>query len=259
MLDPESAEMYANGLDVSYGLGKNPNYNSWCSLTMTGVQVAHVYDKDQTQDWAGYVERDPNSGEDFAVIGRSTLLHTEYPGGLVIESNGPGQHVIANHKTPNDGISRTYSHNTNLMSKGRLVELMRDALRGGMVTITDWFTKECLLVYQDLGGGKYGPPSGSEFFDDPVDSFLMALECIRLTGGMSTSAAIPKVKLRSGLTEKENPIRITANPALSRITPTIAIPEPVGREVVDPLGPIEEPDYVGALPPGDLYDLPEEL
>lgn len=178
---------YAYGCGVDSMVGRpskkssKKDYNSFCALTLDGVQAGAIHSKESIAKWSGYLAN-TQDGQVW-IEGTTTELHRQFPGLFYVEDNGPGIQVMTNHQTPGDGFSDIVSWNNNVKTKPTLVKDFEKALEGGLVVITDEFTYQCLLVYQDLGNNQYGAPEGAGFYDDPVVAIMLAWAAIVRLGG----------------------------------------------------------------------------
>lgn len=238
---------YAGGIDSMVGKPSRRNnrkdMNSITFLTAHGVQAHAYHSRDSIAKWSGHLVMG-EGGEQYWVDGKTTEQHAKFPGTTYAEENGPGIQVVTNHIKPNDGFSELLPWNTNAKTKGKLVKDFEKALEGGLVIITDEFTYNCLLVYQDLGNGEYGAPEGIEFFDDPVMSIMLAWQALVRMGGKNynwgTLSALPR-RVMTGI-EAEQAIRdkLPGGP--------VVVLHPDNIRVADHVGYRPAPEYPGHKP-----------
>lgn len=181
--------LYLGGIDSMKGtISKKHSQKDWNSMTAftrhrVAIQAFAHHSKESISDWSGYPAI-TEDGQTEWIPGTTTKKHAEYPGVYYVEDNSQGEQVITNHQSPQDGFSRIIRWNTNVATKPRSVLDFEKALAGGMVIITDEFTFQCLMTYQNLGGGKYSAPQGVEFADDPVVSIILSWAMVLLMGAM---------------------------------------------------------------------------
>jgi hypothetical protein len=174
---------YATGIDSAEIRAGNRtrqrDYNAVVTLNEYGVQVAAEANKMLIDEWAGKTI-DTKDGR-FEVKGFVTQWHEKYPGLMFIEENGAGLTVLNRHQTPNDGVSRCESRRMTGKSKPRLVNQLALALAGQQIIITDKNTYYQLLMYEDLGNGRYEAPKGMH--DDLVVALMLAYDALIEMGG----------------------------------------------------------------------------
>lgn len=262
---------YAGGIDSMKGLiTKKTNQKDWNSMTgftrhRVPIQAFALHSKESISSWSGFPAV-AGSGDIEWVVGTTTKKHEQYPGVYFVEDNSQGEQVMTNHQAPQDGVSKIMPWNTNVATKPKSVLDFQKALEGGLVIITDEFTFQCLMTYQDLGGGKYGAPSGVEFADDPVISTILSWQMILRMGAMQivwpdfsthrlTDVGVMPINRISRernvgmgpITDEElDHIRGIDRLGLQDIEIPVAIPEEVIYEILEenPLGILAEGDYL---------------
>lgn len=177
---------YYSGVDSAEGNVRRKNrakdFNSWTSLTKTGIQAGAIHNKEPISTWAGKVNT-TLSGNPVVVPGITTSLHKEYPGLVKVEENGPGLMVLSMHKPPMDGFSEVYAHRTTGPSKARIINNLKVGIESHGLTITDLFTYQCLMVYQHGSQpGQFEAPAG--YNDDPVITLALAYDLMIEFGDM---------------------------------------------------------------------------
>jgi len=157
------------GVDPSEGAG---DYHSIVSLNQHGVQLDAWHSKDTSlEDFSGYTMTLPD-GSRVEVEGRTSKWHRMYPGYMVIEQNNSGQTVYSRHITPDDDRSITISRKTTggtagAGSKMRILNLLKLAVAGRQIYITDLFTYRCMQSFESKQGGQKAEAADGAY-DDPV-------------------------------------------------------------------------------------------
>lgn len=155
------------------------DYNALVALTPHGIQVAAVNNQEKLDQWAG---KTVEAGDSRVEIqGSVTKLHKMFPGYMQIEKNGSGLTLLNRHIIPPDDVSQVFAMRMTPKSKPRLVNQLNLALAGRLVVITDKKTYYQLLMYEDLGNGKYSAPKG--WHDDLVVAFMHAYDALVQMGG----------------------------------------------------------------------------
>jgi hypothetical protein len=183
-----ASESFFIGVDTAEGVtasNDEPDYNSLVVLNQDGVQVAHVYNRETLDEWAGRTEVDIHGKE---VEADGTVLKTVknyLPCTMIVEKNGPGMTVLNRIETrlPSGCVSVPMFMGPTI--KPRLVGQTKIALaseqlivvnaRPGTyrsIVITDYFTLLCFQHYVKIGALKFGAAPG--FFDDPVVALMWA-------------------------------------------------------------------------------------
>lgn len=172
------------------------DFNSWTSLSEDCVQAHHYYDQSHISEWAGH----PDKTGGF-VDGKTTKLHEEWPGSLLIENTGVGLTTATNHKTPKDGVSSTQAFDQSRLMKIDLIERLIVKIEAHLVTITDLFTFQCLSTYQR--GDRPGTYKAAEgYFDDPVISLAGASYALDEEKGRTFTLSSGKRKTVGGAKKK---------------------------------------------------------
>jgi len=179
----EKSHKFASGVDtaeIKAGRGtRRRDFNAAVSLNEYGIQVAAEANKMLIDEWAG---KTIDIGDKrVEVMGYVSQWHRRFPGTMFIEENGPGLTVENRHQLPDDGISEVVVRRTHAVRKNRLVDQFRLAIAGKQIIITDKATFYQLILFQDLGGGKYEAPKGSK--DDLVIAMLEAYDALIDMGG----------------------------------------------------------------------------
>lgn len=195
----EKSRRFATGVDTAViraGRGRRRrDYNAIVSMNEYGIQVASETNKMLLDEWAGktvdYGDRK------LEIPGYVSAWHVKFPGIMFIEDNGPGLTVENRHELPEDGFSDSIAKTTSAKRKQRLVDQFRLAIAGQQVVITDKKTFYQLTLYQDLGGGKYSAPAGSN--DDLVIAILEAYDALIFMGGYEFT--MPAIKRATGAYE----------------------------------------------------------
>ena len=182
MLDEyrESGKDYYSGLDSAtgtYSRGRDPDFNSFVSLTQEGILACAHADRKSIGSWAGKLIHE--DGVDHFVEGETTRLHREYPGVIYVEKNNSGYVVVANHKSPTG--SRIVPKTATSLSKPRIINNLALAIEGHLLVITDSALYLQMHDYMHLTQGKFGPPSGGH--DDLVMALAWAYDCMTDNGG----------------------------------------------------------------------------
>ncbi|NJO30889.1 MAG: hypothetical protein HC874_27555 [Richelia sp. SL_2_1] len=179
---------YFSGVDTAVGkLNKRDSkrdYHCFTTLTKSGIQAYTYYTKEESlTDWAGNIEQLPN-GNSIKRNGTVSQLHSEYPGLLQIEINGPGQTVYINHQLPSDGFSVAIPKQTTFKSKDQIIRQLVLAVEAHAIVITDRFTYQCMSIFQrGSTPGTYSAPTG-DYYDDPVIAIALAWDALLQTGAI---------------------------------------------------------------------------
>lgn len=174
---------YAIGID-SAEIKRNKNvrlrdYNAAVVFNQYGIQIFAENNQMALDEWAGKT-MDVGSSR-VEMPGFVSQLHVKFPGLMICEENGAGLTVENRHILPNDSVSEFYVSRTTSKSKPRIVNQFALALAGGLVVITDKRLYYQLLIYEDLGQGKYSAPEGQH--DDLVVAAMLAYEALIELGG----------------------------------------------------------------------------
>lgn len=169
--------MNFTGIDTSQGNRTKsgiPDYTSIVTLNEFGVEIESFHDNEiRVEEVAGYtMVLDDGSVVDVEGLAEKWLK--KYRGAMSIEKFGPGDTVYIRQcqRVPDDGISYVVGRQTTSSSKQRMLNSLRIAFAGKQLIITDPFTYDCLLAFEDKGNGKYEAAEG--FFDDPVIALALA-------------------------------------------------------------------------------------
>lgn len=152
-----------------------PDYNSYTVLNEHGVQVFAEHNRLPLTKWAGQTI-ETEDGE-VNILGRVSEIHAMFPGDLAIEKNAQGLVVLNRHKLPDDDISEVWSRTMTNPFKKRIYVQLEHAILGHQIVITDYFTFQCVLVFQRTSSKisstlTYEAPAGH--YDDPVTSLALA-------------------------------------------------------------------------------------
>lgn len=180
----ERSKEYASGVD-SAEIRRNRSviyhdFNAIVTFNRFGIQVDAVNNKISLDEWAGKTE-DTGDGKRVEVHGFVSQWHAKYPGLMFCEENGAGLTVENRHILPDDPSCEFTTRRMTSKSKPRIVNQFKLALAGGLVIITDKRLFYQLLVYEDLGQGKYSAPEGLN--DDLVTACLWAYDALVELGG----------------------------------------------------------------------------
>lgn len=177
--------MSFTGIDTAQGnrtKSGSPDFTSFITLNEFGVEIDSWHSNETPiQDVAGYTLM--TEGGIVDIEGKVTQWHNSYRGALIIETFGPGDvvHIRQAQRVPDDDISYVAGRRTTRASKQRMLNTLRLAIAGQQVLITDEFTYDCLLAFEDKGNGKYEATEG--FFDDPVIALALAYAELHKWGG----------------------------------------------------------------------------
>lgn len=183
--------IYYSGVDTSvakiYRKASQKDYHAFTSLTNSGIQAFMYFSKESLGRWAGtrldsgYIDGDGI----VDVIGTVSKLHAEYPGLCYIEEEGPGLTVIHNHRLPPDGFSDIEPVSMKHLFKRNIIERLILRVENHQIIITDEFTYQCMMMYQQVGPGRYEAASG--YFDDPVIALALATAALDSHGAFEFS------------------------------------------------------------------------
>jgi hypothetical protein len=167
--------MYYAGVDTIVGKAhrrsKDKDFNSYTVMTANNVQVAHYYNQSPISKWAGKTVDNVRGGRS-EIVGETSQYHAEWPGVVYIEEDGPGLTTYTNHTIPRDTYSFKFPAKMSSAFKQEIIQYLILKIEAHTITITDPFTYHCMMVFQNLGAGKYGAPEG--YNDDPVISLALA-------------------------------------------------------------------------------------
>jgi hypothetical protein len=174
---------FASGVD-SAEIRRNKSvlmrdHNAIVTFNEFGIQVADVNNQLSLDEWAG-VTLDVAGGR-VEMPGFVSQWHKKYPGLMFAEENGAGLTVENRHILPDDPESDFAVQRMTGKSKPRIVNQFKLARAGGLVIITSKRLFYQLLMYEDLGQGKYGAPEGQH--DDLVTAALWAYDALVEMGG----------------------------------------------------------------------------
>lgn len=240
VLEKKGILMYYSGADTSVGKrhrkASEKDYHCFTALTESGIQAFTYTSKEELSSWAGNVV-DDGTGKRVEMTGKLSMLHTEYPGPLYAEEDGPGLTAINNHQLPSDAISELIPISMKHLMKKGIIEQLILAVENHQVVITDYFTYQCMSVYQQVSPGIYSAPSG--YYDDPVMALALAWACLRVRGVQATTSWGLDVQQsrRTSLTDNEASVPFVSGKMFELKTPQesmrlsdMLVPQQVGQE-----------------------------
>lgn len=181
----ETDGFYLSGADSFGGevkKGQDPDYNSWVSITRSGITAYVEANQDRLGDWAGKMSWNADGSQSF-VKGKVSNLHEHWPGILIIEKNQTGSTVVLNYVPPDDGVSSMIAATADVKSKPRIIEQLILAVEGIQCIITDAaLYHEMYDMQRGSRPGQYEAPAGGH--DDRVLAFAWAWDALLRYGGI---------------------------------------------------------------------------
>jgi len=231
----KGAVMYFSGVDTIKGnvrkKSKEKDWNSWTSLTANNIQACHHYNQFPISKWAGKTVDNVRGGL-VEVEGETTKLHREFPGPCYIENEGPGLTVVNNHRPPRDSFSQVISWDMKSKHKGEAIRRLQLKIESHTITITDWWTYQCMMVFQyGTTTDSYDAPAG--FQADPVISLALASYAVDEYSALQIVWGTSVQTEQSGLDIlfPDNELELPTAPPLLDIRPEYARIDSIGPQL----------------------------